>query len=363
MHKILAVMGTRPEAIKMLPLVKELKKREGFEVIVCNSGQHRELIDPIFESFGETADESFDAMREGQGLFRLTVRMLEYFDGLIARIEPSIVLVHGDTTTAFCAALAAFYRGVRIGHVEAGLRTYNKSSPYPEEFNRCAVDALSDYYFAPTEYAAKRLEREGRAQIFVTGNTVIDALRANVREDHGSELIKRSGDRKILLISMHRRENIGAKMSEALFAIKEILLCRRDVFAIFPRHLNPDVRDVSEDIFSGVKNIAVCDPLEVKEFHNILYHSYLVLSDSGGIQEEASYLGVPTLLLRDSTERPELKECGSVRIVGTGAERIKRELLTLLDNDFEYEKASRPTSVCGDGSASKRIANLLEKLI
>ena len=362
MRKILVVIGTRPEAIKMLPLVKELKKRGDFETFVCNSGQHRDLLLPVFEYFEITPDFTFDGMRERQGLTSLTTRLLEYFEGLFSECEPDIVLVHGDTTTAFCASLAAFYKKIKIGHVEAGLRTYNKNSPYPEEFNRCAIDALSDYYFTPTEVSAKRLESEGRAKIFVTGNTVIDAIRTTVRSDYKSELLERAKDRKIVLITTHRRENLGAKMSEALLAIKDVLMCRRDVFAIFPMHPNPAVKDTAKEIFAEVKNIALCEPLGVEDFHNLLSRAYLVLSDSGGIQEEASYLGTPVLLLRDTTERPELKGCGNVRLVGTSAEKIKKEFLLLLDNDFEYGKMNRATSVCGDGFASKRIANLLKKL-
>lgn len=362
MRKILVVIGTRPEAIKMLPLVKELKKRVDFETFVCNSGQHKDLLLPMFDYFETKPDFCFDGMREGQGLMTLTARLLGYFDELFSECEPNIVLVHGDTTTAFCAALAAFYKSIKIGHVEAGLRTYNKNSPYPEEFNRCAIDALSDYYFTPTEVSAKRLESEGRAKIFVTGNTVIDAIRTTVRSDYESELLKQAKGRKLVLITTHRRENLGERMSEALLGIKEVLLCRRDVFAIFPTHPNPTVKDTAKEIFADVKNIALCEPLSVEDFHNLLFRAYLVLSDSGGIQEEASYLGTPVLLLRDTTERPELKSCGNVRLVGTSAERIKKEFLLLLDNDFEYGKMNRATSVCGDGFASKRIANLLKKL-
>lgn len=363
MRKIFVVIGTRPEAIKMLPLVKELKRREDFEVRVCSSGQHGDLLLPIFDYFDVAPDFAFDALREGQELLPLTVRMLEYFHGLFKEQEPHAVLVHGDTTTAFCASLAAFYTGTRIGHVEAGLRTYNKSAPYPEEFNRCAIDAMTDFFFTPTEVSAKRLESEGRGQIFVTGNTVIDALRATVRSDYPLDIPSTARGKKLLLITTHRRENIGPRMREALCAIKDVLLCRRDVYAVFPVHPNPAVKSAADEIFADVGNIILCEPLHVEAFHNILARSYLVLSDSGGVQEEASYLGKPVLLLRENTERPELKGCGNVRLVGTCAERIKRELLLLLDNDFEYEKASRATSVCGDGFASRRIANLLEKLL
>ena len=223
MRKILVVIGTRPEAIKMLPLVKELKKREGFEVLLCSSGQHKELLLPLFDHFEAKPDFSFDGMRVGQGIAVLTTRLLEYFDGLFAELQPNIALVHGDTTTAFCASLAAFYRGIKIGHVEAGLRTYDKNSPYPEEFNRCAIDALADFYFTPTELAAKRLESEGRARIYVTGNTVIDALRESIRGDYKSELLDRARGRRIILITMHRRETLGGKATEAMLAIKEVL--------------------------------------------------------------------------------------------------------------------------------------------
>ena len=362
MRKILVVIGTRPEAIKMLPLVKELRKRNGFDTMLCSSGQHRELLLPLFDHFKIYPDFSFDAMREGQGLTELTVRLLEYFDGLFAEIQPDIALVHGDTSTAFCASLAAFYRGIKIGHIEAGLRTYDKSSPYPEEFNRCAIDALSDFYFTPTELAAKRLESEGRARIFVTGNTVIDALRESVRKDYKNELLECARGRKIILMTMHRRETLGGRANEAMLAIKEVLERRGDVFGIFPVHSNPAVSEVARGVLEGAKNIALCESLCVGDFHNILARAHLVMSDSGGVQEEASYLGVPVILLRDRTERPELRACGNIRIVGTDAERIKRELLLLLDNDFEYEKASRPTSICGDGYACVRIANLLEKI-
>ena len=357
--RILLFIGTRPEAIKMLPLFKELKKHKEVQTEICYSGQHGALARGVFDFFKITPDFVFDAMREGQSLCELTTRLLNYFDMLLERERSDIVLVHGDTATAFAASLSAFYKGIRIGHIEAGLRTYEARSPFPEELYRVSIDAMSDYHFAPTSAAAENLSREGRRSIYTVGNTVIDSFEYTLKNDYESPLIREADNRKILLLTTHRRENIGGKMREALLGIRDVLLSRKDLFCILPAHPNPSVRGVVEEAFCDIKNIKICEPLPVVDFHNILARSLAVLTDSGGVQEEASYLGVPVFLLRDNTERAEGRASGNIRIIGTERAGVKAQLLDVLNDREKLEKMSRPTLVFGDGTASKKISEIL----
>lgn len=357
--RILCVLGTRPEAIKMLPLVLELRKHRSAEVLVCDSGQHRELSKNVFEFFGVEPDFSMNIMRQGQTLGNLTVRMLQEFETIFEREKFDLVLVHGDTTTAFCAALSAFYKGIKIGHIEAGLRTYNSHSPYPEEFNRVAVDAMSDLLFAPTALAQKRLENEGRKGIYTVGNTVIDALLYTVAERYFSPILGMANGRKILLVTMHRRENLGEKMHSSMLGIKDILLAREDLFGVFPMHPNPRVREVCKNTLSDVPNIELCEPFSLCDFHNILSRSTAVLTDSGGVQEEAAFLGIPLFLLRDTTEREEGKRLGNIRLVGCERERIKNEFLSVFDDSEKLAKMRTRSLVFGDGHACERIAKII----
>ena len=361
--RILVVIGTRPEAIKMLPLVLELRKYSTLETLVCFSGQHESLADEVFDYFNIAPDfVCRDTGKRERSLNELTRSLLNYFDVLFNNCKPDTVLVHGDTTTAFCAALSAFLRGIRIGHVEAGLRTYNVRSPYPEEFNRVAIDAMSDLHFAPTAENAKSLEKEGKSGAFVVGNTVIDALEYTLSDTFHSSLIDEAGDRKILLVTTHRRENIGEKMQASLLGVRDILCERGDLFAILPAHPNPAVRRVIYGVFSDVKNIKICEPLAVREFHNILARSLAVITDSGGVQEEASYLGVPIFLLRDTTERAEAVASGNARLVGCKREEVRREILKAISDEHILSDMKRRSLAFGDGTASKKIAKKLLSL-
>ncbi len=357
--RILCVMGTRPEAIKMLPLVIELRKHGELDVLVCDSGQHRELSENVFGFFDVKPDISLNIMRRGQTLSELTLRLISEFDSLFRREHFDLILVHGDTTTAFCAALAAFYNGIKIGHVEAGLRTFDLHSPYPEEFNRVAIDAMSDLLFAPTALAKERLAAEGRKNVFLVGNTVIDALAYTLSGDCSSPLLERAEGRSLVLITMHRRENIGEKMRNSLLAIKDILLAREDIFAVLPMHLNPAVRETAREVLSDVNNIELCEPLPLYDFHNLLARSAAVLTDSGGVQEEAAFLGIPVFLLRDTTERREGADCGNIRLVGCERESIRDEVLSVLCQPRELEKMRQRSTVFGDGSSCKKISEII----
>lgn len=362
--RILVVIGTRPEAIKMLPLVLQLKKYKELETLVCFSGQHTSLANEVFDYFEIVPDFLFENIFiNGRTLGELTVALLDYFDVILKKCKPDVVLVHGDTTTAFCASLSAFYNEIKIAHIEAGLRTYDKSAPYPEEFNRVAIDAMSDLHFAPTVQNAKNLEKEGKKGAFVVGNTVIDALRYTLNSSFFSPILDEAGDRKIVLITTHRRENIGEKMRSSLLGVRDIFSCRDDLFAILPTHPNPAVRAVVSDVLGDVKNIKICEPLAMYDFHNILARSFAVITDSGGVQEEASYLGVPVFLLRDVTERSEAEQCGSVCLVGTSREGVSREFLWVLEHKEELEKMKRPSLIFGDGTASEKIAKKLLSLL
>ncbi len=364
MKRVLVIFGTRPEAIKMCPLVLELKSRDEFETIVCVSGQHREMLDQVLEVFGIVPDYDLSIMKPKQTLFDVTVNILTKFKSS-GTGEPDIVLVHGDTTTTFAAALACFYEHIKIGHVEAGLRTWDIQSPYPEEFNRRAVGIVADYNFAPTKIAEGNLLKEGKApeSIYVTGNTAIDALKTTVSKDYEHDLLDWIDDSRLILITAHRRENLGEHMEHMFSALNRVLTERPDLKAVYPVHLNPAIKEAAERILGHNTNLKLIPTLDVLDFHNIMAKSYVVMTDSGGIQEEAPSLGIPVLVMRDTTERPEGIEAGTLKLVGTEEESIYNELTRLLDDEDEYNQMSHASNPYGDGTASKRIADILaEKL-
>ena len=357
--RILLCMGTRPEIIKMLPLYFELKKWERIEPLICFSGQHDEIAKEVFDFFEVEPDFSFCAMMEGQSLSELNVKLLNYFDVVIDNEKIDLVLVHGDTATAFSASLSAFYKGVKIGHIEAGLRTYSTRNPFPEEMFRVSIDAMADYHFAPTSLAQRNLEREGRKSVFTVGNTVIDTFKYTIKEEYSSPVLDSANGRKIILVTTHRRENHGEKMQSALLGIADALRELEDVYCILPAHPNPAVRSVAERVFCDVKNIKICNSLPIFDFHNILSRSFAVLTDSGGIQEEASYLGIPILIMRDTTERREAIEGGNARIIGTDRARVSEELLSLVKNPHLWESMRKQSTAFGDGNASEKIVKTL----
>lgn len=361
MKKIMLVFGTRPEAIKMCPLVNQLKRIKHFEVKVCVTGQHKEMLTQVLEVFNITPDYDLKVMRQNQSLFSITTTILDKIRPIFEEYKPDVVLVHGDTTTTFAASLAAFYCGIKVGHVEAGLRTYNLQSPFPEEFNRQAVSILSDFNFAPTEISKHHLLSEGKKEdsIFVTGNTAIDALKTTVRNDYYHELFDWVGDSKLIMITAHRRENLGEPMINMFRAIKRVLNEYPDVKAIYPIHKNPLVRQTAKEIFGDEVRLKLVEPLEVIDFHNFLNKSYLILTDSGGIQEEAPSLGKPVLVMRDTTERPEGVSAGTLKLVGTEEEIIYINFKRLLSDEKEYAKMSQASNPYGDGNASEKIANIL----
>lgn len=362
MKKIMLAFGTRPEAIKMCPLVKELKAREReFQVVVCVTGQHREMLDQVLDAFSVDPDYDLSIMRQGQTLFDITCGVLNGLKMILDSERPNIVLVHGDTTTSFAAALACFYSHIPIGHVESGLRTWNLQSPWPEEFNRQAVDVMSDYYFAPTQTSKENLlaEKKPEERIFVTGNTGIDALKTTVKKGYNSESLTWAKGSKLVLITAHRRENIGEPMRRMFRAIRRVLEEHSEVKAIYPIHLNPEVRRIAKEELLGCDALRIIEPLEVLDFHNYLAHCHLVLTDSGGIQEEAPALGKPVLVMRDTTERPEGVVAGTLRLVGTEEEAIYAAFTELLTSGVLYEKMSKASNPYGDGFASKRIADVL----
>lgn len=361
MIKVMTVFGTRPEAIKMAPLVKELKKRKEIECIVCVTAQHREMLDQVLETFDIKPDCDLNIMHQGQTLGDVTVRALQGLEKVIKETTPDIVLVHGDTTTTFCGALAAFYNQVSIGHVEAGLRTYNKYSPYPEEMNRQMVTCLADMYFAPTELSASNLIKEGRDKkfIFITGNTAIDAMNTTVEKDYKNEIFDWVGNDRMILLTAHRRENLGEPMKNIFKAIRRIVDEFSDVKVVYPIHLNPKVREVANEIFKGCEKVKLIEPLEVFDFHNFQNKSYLILTDSGGIQEEAPSLGKPVLVLRDTTERPEGITAGTLKLVGTDEEKIYIETKKLLSDNDVYNLMSKASNPYGDGHASERIVDAI----
>ena len=366
---VLLVFGTRPEAIKMCPLVKELQTRPSLSTLVCVTGQHRQMLDQVLHTFHVTPDYDLSIMRDKQTLFDITTSVLNGMKAILEEVKPDIVLVHGDTTTTFAAALAAFYLQIPVGHVEAGLRTYNIYSPYPEEFNREAVGSIASFHFAPTEISKMNLLREGKKEnsIFVTGNTAIDALRTTVREDYAHPELTWASGFRLILITAHRRENLGEPMRNMFRAIRRVLDEHDDVKAIYPIHLNPAVRQAAEDVFGesspGGKEerLRLIEPLDVLDFHNFMKASYLILTDSGGIQEEAPSLGKPVLVMRDTTERPEGIKAGTLRLVGTDEAFIYQSFTKLLDQPAEYEKMAKASNPYGDGKASVRIADIITK--
>ncbi len=361
MKKIMVVFGTRPEAIKMCPLVNELKTREELETVVCVTGQHREMLDQVLTAFGIEPDYDLAVMKSNQTLFDVTTNILEKMKKVLEEVKPDVVLVHGDTSTTFVTALACFYLQIPVGHVEAGLRTHNIYSPYPEEFNRQAVGIVANYHFAPTEVSKQNLLNEGKKveNIYVTGNTAIDALKTTVKVNYTHEHIDWASDSKLIMITAHRRENLGKPMKNMFRAIKRIIDERDDIKAIYPIHMNPIVRETANEILGDCDKVRIIEPLEVLDFHNFLSHSHMILTDSGGIQEEAPSLGKPVLVMRDTTERPEGVEAGTLKLVGTEEETIYNTFKKLLDDNSEYEKMSKASNPYGNGEASKIITDIL----
>ena len=361
MSKIMLVFGTRPEAIKMCPIILELKKREHVEVVVCVTGQHREMLDSVMAIFGVCADYDLQIMRERQTLFDVTTAVLNGLKPVLEQEKPNIVLVHGDTSTTFSAALACFYLNIPIGHVEAGLRTYNMQSPFPEEFNRQAVSRLAAYHFAPTEKARCNLLKEmlSSDKIYVTGNTAIDALKYTVSDDYQNELLQWAGTSRLILLTAHRRENLGKPMRNIFHAVKRIVEEYEDVKVIYPIHMNPAVREIADEILQKSNRIRLVEPLDVIDFHNIMKRSYLIMTDSGGVQEEAPSLGIPVLVLRNTTERPEGIKAGTLKLVGTAEEDIYRECRLLLTDKQVYRAMSHAVNPYGDGTAAIQIADII----
>ncbi len=363
MKTVMLVFGTRPEAIKMCPLVNELKERKNIKTLVCVTGQHRQMLDQVLDTFGVIPDYDLSVMKDKQTLFDITVNILERIKDVLVEAKPDVVLVHGDTSTTFIAALACFYLQIPVGHVEAGLRTYNIYSPYPEEFNRQAVSIISKYNFAPTQLSRENLIREGKsdADIYVTGNTAIDALKTTVRKDYTHPELEWAKGSRLIMITAHRRENLGEPMHNMFKAIRQILDEFPDTKAIYPIHMNPVVREVAETELGGCDRIRIIEPLDVLDFHNFLAQSYMILTDSGGVQEEAPSLGRPVLVMRDTTERPEGIKAGTLKLTGTNKETIYNEFKRLLTDEEEYIRMSKASNPYGDGLASKRIADILEQ--
>lgn len=362
MKKVLLVFGTRPEAIKMCPLVNELKKRKNIETIVCVTGQHRQMLDQVLETFNVVPDYDLSIMKDKQTLFDITTNILDRIKEVLEETRPDVVLVHGDTSTTFVTALACFYLQIPIGHVEAGLRTYDIYSPYPEEFNRQAVSIISNYNFAPTQKAKENLIREGKdeSKIWITGNTVIDALKTTVKEDYTHPELEWAKGSRLIFITAHRRENLGQPMHNMFRAIRRVMEEHSDVKALYPIHMNPVVRKAAEEELGGCDRIHIIDPVEVFDCHNIMAQSYLILTDSGGIQEEAPSLGKPVLVMRDTTERPEGIEAGTLKLVGTDEKVIYNNFKELLENEETYKRMSHANNPYGDGRACERIADILE---
>ena len=363
MKKVMLVFGTRPEAIKMCPLVNELKKREELQTVVCVTGQHRQMLDMVLEAFNVTPDYDLSIMKDKQTLFDVTTGILNQIKEVLEKEKPDVVLVHGDTSTTFVTALACFYLQIPVGHVEAGLRTYNIYSPYPEEFNRQAVSIISKFNFAPTELSKRNLLKEGKNpdSIYVTGNTAIDALKTTVRENYTHPELEWASGSRLIMITAHRRENLGEPMCHMFKAIRRVMDEHPDVKAIYPIHMNPVVRETANEYLGDDDRIHIIEPLDVLDFHNFLSRSYLILTDSGGIQEEAPSLGKPVLVMRDTTERPEGIAAGTLKLVGTEEETIYNEFGRLLSDKGEYEKMSKASNPYGDGHACERISDILVK--
>jgi len=360
--KVMTIFGTRPEAIKMAPLVLELQKYpEAFESIVTVTAQHRQMLDQVLSIFGITPDYDLNIMKERQTLVDVTTRGLEGLDKVMKEVKPDIVLVHGDTTTTFIASLAAFYNQIVVGHVEAGLRTWNKYSPYPEEMNRQLTGVIADLHFSPTTESAENLRQENKQEesIFITGNTAIDALKTTVKEEYHHEILSKLGDDRLILLTAHRRENFGEPMRNMFRAVKRIVEEQKDVQVIYPVHLNPVVREIADEILGDDPRIHLIEPLDVIDFHNFASRAYLILTDSGGVQEEAPSLGVPVLVLRDTTERPEGIEAGTLKLAGVEEETIYQLATELLTDKAAYEKMAKAVNPYGDGEASHRICEAI----
>lgn len=363
MKTVMLVFGTRPEAIKMCPLVNELKTRKGIRTVVCVTGQHRQMLDQVLKAFDVKPDYDLSIMKEKQTLFDITTNILNGIGQVLDEVKPDVVLVHGDTSTTFATALSCFYKQIEVGHVEAGLRTYNIDSPYPEEFNRQAVSIIARYNFAPTELAKSNLLKEGKAEetVYVTGNTAIDALKTTVREDYTHPELEWAADSRLIMVTAHRRENLGEPMHNMFRAIRRVLDEHEDVKVIYPIHMNPVVRQAAAEELSGCDRVHIIEPLDVLDFHNFLAKSYLILTDSGGIQEEAPSLGKPVLVMRDTTERPEGIAAGTLKLVGTDEEVIYDNFKNLLINEDEYNKMAQASNPYGDGFACRRISDILEE--
>lgn len=360
--KVMIIFGTRPEAIKMAPLVKELKTRSSIETIVCVTAQHREMLDQVLRVFDIIPDYDLDIMKQGQTLTQITSKVLMGLEEVLQKERPEIVLVHGDTSTTYAGALAAYYNQIKIGHVEAGLRTYQKYSPFPEEMNRQMVGVLADYHFAPTKTSANNLLKEGKQSetIFVTGNTAIDALKTTIREDYEHPILEWAKDSKLILLTAHRRENLGEPMRHMFKAIHRIVEKYNDIKVVYPIHMNPKVREIADEVFHEDNRIKLIDPLEVIDFHNFMNKAFIILTDSGGVQEEAPSLGKPVLVLRDTTERPEGITAGTLKLAGTNENDIFNMLDELIMNPTEYDKMAQASNPYGDGNASIKISDILE---
>ena len=362
MKKVMLVFGTRPEAIKMCPLVNELKSRKNLQTVVCVTGQHRQMLDQVLQAFAVEPDYDLSIMKDKQTLFDVTVNILERIKAVLEEVKPDVVLVHGDTSTTFVTALACFYLQIPVGHVEAGLRTYNIFSPYPEEFNRQAVGIVAKYNFSPTQMSKDNLLKEGKDPdtIYVTGNTAIDALKTTVRDGYTHPELEWAADSRLIMITAHRRENLGQPMHNMFRAIRRVMEEHPDVKAIYPIHMNPVVRQAAEEELGGFDRIRIIEPLEVLDFHNFLARSYMILTDSGGIQEEAPSLGKPVLVMRDTTERPEGIAAGTLKLVGTDETVIYNSFKELLEDKKAYNAMAQASNPYGDGLACKRIADILE---
>ncbi len=364
MIKVMTVFGTRPEAIKMAPLVQELKNRKEIETIVCVTAQHREMLDQVLDAFQIIPDYDLNIMKQGQTLGDVTTRSLNGLEEVMRKEKPNIVLVHGDTTTTFAGALAAFYNGIMIGHVEAGLRTWDKYSPYPEEMNRQMVGCLADMHFAPTSASAENLLMEGKKNetIYITGNTAIDAMKTTIKTNYHHKVLDWVKDSRMILLTAHRRENLGEPMRHIFKAVKQVVDEFSDVKVVYPIHMNPKVREIANEVLKDCDRVKLIEPLEVIDFHNFINQSYIILTDSGGIQEEAPSLGKPVLVLRDTTERPEGIKAGTLKLVGTDEKTIYDETKLLLIDKNVYDKMSKASNPYGDGEASKRIVDsIVEK--
>lgn len=363
MKKVMIVFGTRPEAIKMCPLISMLQKEKKFQTVVCVTGQHRQMLEQVLHSFHVVPNYDLEIMKEGQSLYDVTINVLQGMKHIYENEKPDIVLVHGDTTTTFSAGLAAFYQGILVGHVEAGLRTYNIKAPYPEEFNRQGVGIFSAFHFAPTKTARDNLIREGKDknQIFVTGNTVIDALKTTVKEDYTHPVLEWAKGSRLIMLTAHRRENLGQPLYDIFNGIKETLNQVPDIKVVYPIHMNPIIRKTAQDVFGNNERIKIMEPLDVIDFHNFMKQSYLILTDSGGIQEEAPALGKPVLVMRDTTERPEGVQAGTLKLIGTDKTVIHREFLHLLTNKESYDAMSKAVNPYGDGTACQKIVDILKE--